>query len=196
MGANSAQLRLLSSGLALQGSSGFHLSVSKSTEKAKDSSPWSWLGSRNILRGSTYKQAGVCKAEGQRRFGARQSSGPSERAPSSLNSLRTVPRLQKPPAALHPLHHGLWTPGFLPKCHERDSIKLDTSSSSRRSLQAAALSELNSAMALWFIYISDLKLTPISQLQSLPSAQSPQGLTLWLPSCVFVKVSSLQNLNN
>lgn len=52
-GANSAQLRQLSSGLTLQGSSAFHLSGSKSTAKVKDSSAWPWLESRNILRGST-----------------------------------------------------------------------------------------------------------------------------------------------
>lgn len=95
-GANSVQLKQLSSGLTLWSSSGFHLSVSKSTAIAKDSSPWPWLESRNILRGSTQKQAGVCKAEGQRTFAARQSSGPSKRPSSFLNTLKTVPRLGKP----------------------------------------------------------------------------------------------------
>lgn len=77
-----------------------------------------------------------------------------------------------------------------------DSIKLDMSSSSKRSLHAAALSELNSAMALLFIYMSDLKLTPMHQLKSLPSVELPQGLTLRLSSCVLIKVPNLQNLNN
>lgn len=137
------------------------------------------------------------QSRGQRTFGARQSSGPSERPPSFFNTPRTAPgsHLQPPSPTPAGLSHGLWALGSSPE-DRGDSIKLDMSSSSKRLLHAAALSELNSAMALWFVYISHLKLTPMSQLKSLPSAQPPQCLTFQLSICVFIKVSNLQNLNN
>lgn len=103
MGANSVQLRQLSSGLTPQGSSGFHLSVSKSTAKVKDSSPWPWLGSRNILRGSTYKQAGVCKAEGQRTFGARTEFRAIRKGTLLLKQPEISTKAAEASAALHPL---------------------------------------------------------------------------------------------
>lgn len=52
----------------------------------------------------------MCKAEGQRMFAARQSSGPSKRPSSFLNTLKTVPRLGKAPAALHLLQQD-WAMG-------------------------------------------------------------------------------------